>query len=993
MIEAWRRGYLAVYVPVAVLLLGTCQPQTAGAPERVAGSSARSAQTSDWAVSSTPLDSLLAFGEQVYLLGKFDSASALWTAALTRSRALRDSVAEARSLTWLGLAAWRRGDYQEARRLGEEALALKRRMALGTDFFKSYNALGLLAWNEGRLSDATELFGRASAAAQAAGDLKGIAAASGNLALVHTELGQFDEARRGFDSMRVAGHTLGDGRIEGNALTNLGMLAVRVGDPVSAVPLLERARDRYASIAYATGEQNALGQLGTAYAALGQPHLALAALDSALDLSRRQGLRQEEASNLEAMAEIYRDAGDVQRALDLFAEAEPINRELSLAVEAGADLRSQAEIQGELGALQEASAAAGEALGTHRAAGARLEELSDLVLLADLAARSDDAKSSTDRLAAARRLAVGLGVRRARAEVALADARIADRAADARRALRALRDARSDLADGGYGIEQEGLRLEARALARLGRLDSAAAVGRRALAALERVRGRYGSGVLRTSYLAGKQDAYADLAEVLRRLGRTEEAFEVADASRGRALVEGLGSLQGSGAAASMSSRALKEGDRLLREIDMLTEQIRTAEGEATESPDSADASHVGFLRDRLTAERRRYEELAIRLGELRAPGTSLLGGVRGPVASILAHLQPDEAVLEYQIAGDSLFIFVARPTGITLAAVRLPPGGLQGRVRLARELVARRPAEPAGELPVLGALGEILITPVRRAGALDGVRQLVIVPQGILTYLPFGAVADSSTGRFLVQDFTLLTLPSAAALVALRDAPVLGELQARPSVLAPVPDMLPGTAAEARAVARTLRDARLLIGGKADEAAVRAALAGGGIVHLATHGELNPRNPMFSRLETARAQGESLVNDGRLEVHEIVGLQVRSPLVFLSGCETGLGAAWNTTFAQGEDFATLGRAFLYAGARNVVATLWRVDDRGASEVAARFYRHLAGAPAAEALAAAQRELLADPQWSAPYYWAGYVASGGGGVGAHAQKSTVVSVR
>ena len=104
-------------------------------------------------------------------------------------------------------------------------------------------------------------------------------------------------------------------------------------------------------------------------------------------------------------------------------------------------------------------------------------------------------------------------------------------------------DARLDLEAGGYGIEQEALRLEARALARLGRLDSAAVVGRRALAALERVRGNYGSGVLRTSYLAGKQAAYADLAEVLRRLGRTEEAFEVADAARGRALVEGLGIL------------------------------------------------------------------------------------------------------------------------------------------------------------------------------------------------------------------------------------------------------------------------------------------------------------------------------------------------------------------------------------------------------------------------------------------------------------------
>ncbi len=224
-------------------------------PEPTTSTARPPAETHDSALSSRPLDSLLAFGEGVYLRGEFDSASVIWTVALERSRALHDSIAEARSLTWLGLARGAWAITRIARRLGEEALALKRRLALDADLFKSYNALGLLAWNEGRLSDATELFGRASAAARAAADLKGIASASGNLALVQTDLGQFDEARRGFDSMRVAGRALADARIEGNALTNLGMLAVRVGDPGVAIPLLEQARTRYRSIGYATANR------------------------------------------------------------------------------------------------------------------------------------------------------------------------------------------------------------------------------------------------------------------------------------------------------------------------------------------------------------------------------------------------------------------------------------------------------------------------------------------------------------------------------------------------------------------------------------------------------------------------------------------------------------------------------------------------------------------------------------------------------------------
>jgi CHAT domain-containing protein len=156
--------------------------------------------------------------------------------------------------------------------------------------------------------------------------------------------------------------------------------------------------------------------------------------------------------------------------------------------------------------------------------------------------------------------------------------------------------------------------------------------------------------------------------------------------------------------------------------------------------------------------------------------------------------------------------------------------------------------------------------------------------------------------------------------------------------------------------------------------------------VHVATHAVMNVRNPMFSRVELARGSSGGPDDDGRLEVHELLGMTVTSRLVVLSGCETGVGAAWSTQFDRGEDYATLAQAFLYAGARSVVATLWRVEDEGAAVFAERFYRHLRQLTPAVALARAQTEMMRDSRYTAPFYWAAYQLSGDGGPGLFARE-------
>ena len=927
------------------------------------------------------LDSLVSRGDSAYAAAEFSTARALWRSALPLATSTGDSAREARILTSLGLAAWKLGDYSEARSIGEQALALKLSAGLEADLFRSYNALGLLASDEGRLDDALALYQSAADAARATGDVISLGKSANNVALVQVARGQFAEARAGYlEAIRV-GRQAGEALTEGRALNNLGALDVQLGDPGSAIASLREARRLFRASGDRAGELNALGQLGTAYDARGEPRLALAALDSALQLSREYGLQQEEASNLELIAGIHRQAGDLQRALQLFEEANRINSRLSLTVEQGANRRNTAEIHAAMGRTDLARVDAMAALALHRTAEVPLDVLRDRLLLADLAAAGSAPSTESNRhLRAADSLSLRLDARIGRVELALTRAHLADRAERNREVISVLRRARADLERGGFGTEWQAAALKARSYARLNRLDSAVLAGREAVAAVERVRGGFGSSVLRSSYAVEKQRPYSDLVGVLLRLGRTAEALEVADAARSRALLEHLAATGGDRPTSRPMVRSLAEGEELLRQIDSLVSRLDGFEEILPGERDAESRRQAGILASRLSEARGAYEALLVAAAERDAGGMALLGGRRTDVKEVQQAILPGEVILEYLVTPSSLVTFVVTQDAVYSLSTDVPREDLARRVRLARDLLSDPSQSAKASQEVLNGLHGLLIDPVERAGWLAGARQLIVVPHSVLAYLPFAALRDGSSGRYLMDRYALLHLPSAAALSVLRNvagAAAESRRDRRAIAFAPFPKTLPASAREARAFLTALDGASTREGSRATEFVLRAALSGGGIVHIASHGVLNSRNPMFSRIELAPGAG-SPGDDGRLEVHELLALRTLASLVFLSGCETGAGMAWSTQFARGEDYATLAQAFLFGGAQNVVGTLWRIQDAGAAAFAQRFYTGLRTLAPAEALAQAQQEMSRDPEYGSPYYWAAYQVFGQG---------------
>ena len=200
---------------------------------------------------------------------------------------------------------------------------------------------------------------------------------------------------------------------------------------------------------------------------------------------------------------------------------------------------------------------------------------------------------------------------------------------------------------------------------------------------------------------------------------------------------------------------------------------------------------------------------------------------------------------------------------------------------------------------------------------------------------------------------------------------PVTGRVLA----FAPATARLPGSRAEVGAIRRLFGPrATVLDGAEATKRALRQSGTGYDVLHLATYGVLNRRNPLFSYVELAADSS----GDGRLEAHEIYGLAVDARLVVLSACQTGVGSGMLADVPPGDDWVGLTDAFLVAGASRVAGTLWPVEDRATADLMAWFYERLvAGDGEADALASAQRRAIATRGMASPYYWAGFELVGG----------------
>ena len=386
----------------------------------------------------------------------------------------------------------------------------------------------------------------------------------------------------------------------------------------------------------------------------------------------------------------------------------------------------------------------------------------------------------------------------------------------------------------------------------------------------------------------------------------------------------------------------------------------------------------IGVLRSQLAAMR-----------PPAAPPDEMPDAEAVSATALQARLIGDSVLLAYTLGETRSWLWVVTRDRFELRP--LPPqADVDARIAtLLRDVTSLR--SPARIAASVSAVRDALLP--AEAGLLSQ-RRLLVIPDGSIGAVPWSLLGPGTVRLTAVQLPSLNALalsrtparqspPTSPLRLALFGDPIFNADDSRIAAGAPRPapidvpaaslERLPGTAAEVEAIAR-------LSGGNAVQPNTGAAANRRGVLvlsaattdvlHLATHAILDARTPELAAIVMSRFDARGTVETGEIRARQILGMAAPPPLVVLSACDTA-----STPSRSAAGLMNLSRAFLAAGSNTVVASLWPVSDAGAVAFMTEFYRGLLqqGLRPDAALASAQMALANSHQWSAPFFWAGFV--------------------
>ncbi|MBS1807721.1 MAG: CHAT domain-containing protein [Acidobacteria bacterium] len=809
----------------------------------------------------------------------------------------------------------------------------------------------------------------------------------------------YQQAHQCYEEYSLTGSTTEQARGFGIVAASLGSIYLARGEKQTALTYLKQAVEHFKQGQNAENEYAMYGRIGDVYSSLGEYDQARGSYEQALQ-HYRQTKSLHEATILNSYGNLHRLTGAYEPAIEKLNQSLTIRRQLG-------DRRGQALTLTNLGAVFASQQQYQQALYAYREAQELWQDIGDKYsqgyTLNYLGLANYELKET------------------AQAREFFQQALV----------LRRATNDREGEANTRYNL--------ARLDFETGKIQAARQQIEAALTLSESVRATVVNEDLRASYLASVRDYYEFYVSVLMRLhqlepsaGHHKEAFKVSEMARARSLLEIL-SENRLALRQGISPLLLKQEQDLQQRLNAKAEYQRALQNKkaaaelltAAERELQALTSELKEIRSQITTASPHYAELTqYQLLEAEQLQKQLLDAN----SLLLAYTLGQERSYLWAISQDQVASYELPGREIIEAAARQSYELLQSRHEL---------SDPQKLNESLMTLSKLVLSPVR-----EKLKQqrLLIVADGALQYVPFGAlpVSRDEVGRMrdeksgvavinhpssliphpLIVDHEITNLPSATLLAALRHetslrkkpertiavfadpvfdkddvrlasvkAPSSGRLvTSSPALTQALRDVdvsesslprLPFTRREAEAIIPLVSAAQRKTAfdfAANRETLLQSDLSQYRILHFATHGLLNSKHPELSGLVFSLVDETGKSKDGFLRLHEIYNLKLNADLVVLSACQTGLGKE-----IRGEGLIGLTRGFMYAGASNVISSLWKVNDKATSELMKAFYQELLGAkkqsPAA-ALRAAQLTLLKQKRWEHPSYWAAFALQG-----------------
>lgn len=851
---------------------------------------------------------------------------------------------------------------------------------------------------------------------EAAGDTYRRALTLLGIGIAYYQLNDFRTALVYFNQTLSIAETIGDPRMEAGTETFVGGMLNILGDVVKALDHYQNALKLARAGGWQLAEGNALNNIGQIYGDIAEWQKALEFYNQALPVFRALGSKGNEAITLNNIGIAYSESGEHQRAFDYLSQSLPLLRAAGdrpgdkkavayTLLNIGRVLMHQKENKKALDYLNQAQVIQQEI--ANRADEA--ETIDEMGVVAAADGQYDKAISLHEQAIQIQHT-VGNQRREAIALTNLGDAYNLkgqpEKSLDPfTRALAIFRSI-DDLSSAAMAIE--GI---ARADQKRGNLADARKHIEESLALRETVRSRSGSLQWRASYRATVEKAYEFYIDVLMQEKLEAEALHASERGRARSLLEKLSE-------ARIDIRQGVDASLIEKERDLTRVLNAKAQREMQLKAGKGRNEEIATLQREISALEDEYQQVQAAIRKSSPQYSALTQPQPLDLKGIQQQLDPNTVLLEYSLGEERSYVWVVAKD--SLKTYTLPKREEVENVarRVYESLVARSvaPAQRTASIADSDAefqkaaseLSRMILAPAAREFA---GKRLIVVADGALQYVPFAAlsvvrgrpliidheiVSLASASAFAVQRQNLANRPLAPKTIAVIADPVFstnderfGTKPVKEAAATRIIEHLPGGPGAQLSIPRlpfTRSEADQILAVSPAGSALKAvdfnanrAIAGSGelsnyrYVHFATHGYLDTTRAGLSAVVLSLFDKDGKPQDGFLRTHDIYNLKLPAELVVLSACETGLGKE-----VTGEGLEGLTRAFMYAGARRVVVSLWNVNDKATASLMQRLYVGIlrSGKTPAAALRAAQVEMLRTRQWQSPYFWAPFVMQG-----------------